>query len=70
MKMTVAELVARLQAFPADAAVVTPGFDESCYDDVATVEEVRIRRDVRKQGHCGCHDEGGPGDELAVLVNF
>lgn len=71
--MTVAELIQRLQAFPPDMRVVTPGFDESNYDDIDLPAPVRIVfNDASEGGHCGRHkaaddDEDGVG---AVCINF
>ena len=68
--MTVAELIAKLQAFPPDCRVVTPGFDESDLDDVETVEEIRVRfHDDKTCGHVGRHVRDDDY-ERAVLINF
>lgn len=40
--MTVEELIEKLKSFPPQSRVVTPGFDESDYDDIATVEPIRL----------------------------
>ncbi|RWE37427.1 hypothetical protein [Mesorhizobium sp.] len=40
--MTVAELIAKLSAFPASMPVVVSGFDEFGYEDVDTVAKVRL----------------------------
>ncbi len=71
--MTVAELIAVLQCFPPDRRVVTPGFDETDLDDVATVTAVRVKfHDERPEGYNGRHelDYLGEGPENAVLINF
>lgn len=41
--MTAAELIAILAAYPPQLKVVTPGFDEFGYSDLATVEQVGLR---------------------------
>jgi hypothetical protein len=50
--------------------VLTPGFDEANYDDVATVELVTVRfHDDEPQAHWGRHRED-PNGETAVMINF
>lgn len=72
----IGEVISRLQKLQAehgDVRCVTPGFDESYLDDVATVELVWIISNVRSPGHCGQHDEVDvktPGAEKAVKINF
>ena len=82
--MTVAELIERLQKFSPAMRVVTPGFDESNYDDLDTVELIDlVFCDDAVSGHCGRHLEVGssyarlltdepdePQPQKAVLVNF
>ncbi len=53
--MTVSELIEKLQKLPPSMRVVTPGFDESYYDDVKTVEVITLRIDVYPPGHTGTH---------------
>ncbi len=72
--MTVAELIAKLQAMPQDARVVTDGFDETYIDDVARVELRGILVDRRPPGgHLAPHDEAEGDetpDEIAVWINW
>lgn len=73
--MIISELIERLQVLQAehgDLRCVTPGFDESEQDDVATVDLVWVLPNVRKKGHCGQHDEVNEGtlaSEKAVVIN-
>jgi hypothetical protein len=54
--MTVEELIAKLKTFDPKTRVVTPGFDESNYDDVATVEEITLAIEpYGSGGHTGSH---------------
>ncbi len=41
--MTVAELIEKLKALPQDLPVVTPGFDESGFVEVADPEVLEVR---------------------------
>jgi hypothetical protein len=68
--MTVAELIRKLEAFEPDTRVVTPGFDESNYDDVETVEVIVVQfRDDLEVGHGGRHVRAAHG-EPAILINW
>jgi len=40
--VTAAELIAKLQQYPPDTPVVTPGFDESDYDYVEEVRPITV----------------------------
>ena len=68
--MTVAELIKRLEVFEPDTRVVTPGFDESNYADVETVELIVVQfRDDLEVGHSraprpGCLRFTGNFDQL------
>ncbi len=70
------EVISRLQAIVRERGnlrCVTPGFDESAFDDIDTVKIVRIWANVRPGGHCGQHDEMPSDDETAeaaVCINF
>ena len=71
--ITVADLISRLAEFPSDARVVTPGFDEFGFHDIAAPSQIRLKLDVRPRGiHGGAHDEAREGEEgvLCVLFNF
>jgi hypothetical protein len=76
--MTVAELIAKLQTFPADMRVMVSGFDEAGYDDVGTVEIIKDIVDTGFIGHAGRYDELDQVDEAerrsdpfnAVHINF
>jgi len=60
--MTVSELIDKLQTMPQDMRVVTGGFDESEYDDVATISTVNLRLNVNSQwSHAGAHREFDDG---------
>jgi hypothetical protein len=71
--LTVAGLICHLVAIlktKGNLRCVTPGFDESAPDDLATVKVVRLRfRDDAPGGHCGRHEYADDG-EPAVLINF
>lgn len=74
--MTVGELIERLRKYPADMPVVTPGFDESNYDDVGipVVDSVVFCPDAPR-GHLGQHIAESDDPEkrkgvLAVVLNF
>lgn len=67
--MTVGELRELLVRFDPNMRVVTGGFDEACLDDVATVEEIKVKFNVRKRGHVGEHEED-PNGIPAVLIDF
>ena len=68
--MTVAELIKKLEAFEPDTRVVTPGFDESNYDDVETVEVIVVQfQNDLEVSHCGRHVRAAYG-EPAILINF
>jgi hypothetical protein len=69
--MTVAELIERLQQFPPEARVVTPGFDENGLDDVEEVVEVAvIFHDEKECGHYGRHEDAPDGTPPnAVYIN-
>jgi hypothetical protein len=68
--MTVRELKQKLGQFDDGLRVVTPGFDESCYDDIDTVELINlVFHDEAPIGHRGRH-EANPDGEPAVLINF
>lgn len=66
--MTVADLIEKLKAFPADAAVVTGGFDEYDVDDIMTVQAVTIQRGAGGNSHSGEHKLYG--DEVAVWIDW
>lgn len=55
--MTVAELIAKLSVFPADMLVVVSGFDESGFDNVDTIEKVRIFDTTISGHHSGQYEE-------------
>lgn len=56
--ITVKELIERLQTFDQNLRVVTPGFDESEFEDISRIELVKvIFHDNEEIGHCGRHKE-------------
>jgi len=60
--MTVSELIAKLQTMPQDMRVVTGGFDESNFDDIETIETIKLRLNVNSEwSHCGQHSEFDDG---------
>lgn len=68
--MIVAELIKLLQSFDPNIPVVTGGFDESCLDDISTVELRTVKFGVRSGGlHCGPHEESPEGIP-AVVIDF
>ena len=74
--MIISELISRLQTLlhvHGDIRCVTPGFDESEFDDIETVDIVWVHPCVRAAGHRGQHDEvdaSAEGAEKAVEINF
>lgn len=71
--MTVGEMIQRLQGLPSDMQLVTPGFDESGYSDVQTIEFVSILRAAGSGGHIGEHKEAPLGAcyaEMCVNINW
>ncbi|KGW50929.1 hypothetical protein [Burkholderia pseudomallei] len=75
--MTVAELIAHLQAFPADHRVVVPHFERG-YSYVIELDAVRIKlgtSDFGKGGHTDeienmYEDEPFVADETAVVIRW
>ena len=68
--MTVGELRELLVRFDPNMRVVTAGFDEGGVEDITTVEERKIKFDVRPNGrHVGPHDED-PCGIPAVWIDF
>ena len=68
--MTVSQLIRLLQGFNGNLRVVTPGFDESDYDDVVVVETIRMEfHDERQRFHGGRHKRIANGVN-AVNVSF
>jgi len=76
MAVMLSDIISKLQKLQAehgDIRCVTPGFDESYLDDIATVELVWIIPNARPGGLTGQHDEVDaetPGAEKAVKINF
>ena len=68
--MKVRELIEKLKEFDFDTRVVTPGFDESGYDDVAVVKSIKIEfHDEREMSFGGRHKKSEKG-KPAVYINF
>ncbi|HDY86972.1 MAG TPA: hypothetical protein ENH82_02520 [bacterium] len=68
--MKVKELIDKLNAFHPDLRVVTPGFDESNYEDVERVEFINIIfYDKVKKFHGGRHGKS-PEGILAVEIDW
>lgn len=68
--MTVGELREILVRFDPDMRVVTGGFDEAYLDDISTVEERKVKFDLRPGGlHCGPHEES-PDGIPAIVIDF
>ncbi|TIW05732.1 MAG: hypothetical protein E5V74_01720 [Mesorhizobium sp.] len=55
--MTVAELIAKLSEFPSDMLVVVSGFDEGGFDNIDTIEKVRIFDTTIGGKHSGRYEE-------------
>lgn len=70
--MTVQELIKALGEFDPEMKVVTGGFDESGYDDIAPLRKVKIFRKYEAGGHHGVYfdAEGEDGSFDALEVNF
>ena len=75
--MTVSELIEKLKAFPQNARVVTPGFDESNYDDISDPYEITLAINANSGNHCGEHEEirnsmpvGKSKIEQCVAIDF
>ncbi|MCZ6679096.1 MAG: hypothetical protein O7E52_17825 [Candidatus Poribacteria bacterium] len=68
--MRVKDLIEKLNAFDPTLRVVTPGFDEFDFEDVQTVELVKVVfHDEKKRFHGGRHKESAHGIE-AVKVDW
>lgn len=55
--ITVAELIAKLQQLPAHAPVVTPGFDETGYEDIEIKSSVAIRELAAPTSYSGKYED-------------
>lgn len=68
--MRIKALIEKLNAFDPNLRVVTPGFDESDFEDVETVELVRVVfYDKKKKFHGGRHKASADGIE-AVKIDW
>lgn len=76
--VTVAELIAHLQRLPPEMPVVTPGFDESGFEDVSVTQGARLQGLAKITSYSGQYveaDSYGPdyysGEPFeAVVINF
>lgn len=67
--MTVAELIKKLQAFPADAIVVTDGY-ETGLEPVKKVEVIRISENHLREWWDGTYEKSeNPDDMVAIYLN-
>lgn len=67
--MTAAELIARLQAFPADTIVCTEGMDGYGWGDINVVEARQVAESIMK-GICDYDDPGhrtNLGDPITII---
>ena len=68
--MTVAEMIAALNAFPQEARLIVDGY-EGGYDDAQPPRECPININVNPQDYYGDHDDADEEDpdEIAVLIS-
>jgi len=65
--MKVKDLISLLSEMPAQADVVTKGY-EGGVDDIVNIQLVKLSRDVHKEWYYGRHEVMGDGDVEAVLI--
>lgn len=65
--MKVHELIALLQTFNQDAAVIIDGYEGCGVDDVKSVSSKFIERDVNDEGYLGPHEIRDFGEEVVYL---
>lgn len=67
--MTVAELIKKLQTFPADSIVVTDGY-ETGFEPVKKVEMIKINENHLREWWDGMYEKSeSPDDMEAVYLN-
>ena len=66
--MTVAELIARLQACPADLEVVVASYEQG-YDPVTGLHEIAIKKVADKEWYVGVYEDAPDSDRKALLIH-
>ncbi|MBN2712106.1 MAG: hypothetical protein JXR97_06670 [Planctomycetes bacterium] len=66
--MTVAELIARLQACPADLEVVVASYEQG-YDPVTDLREVAIEQVADREWYVGVYDDAPASGRKALLIH-
>lgn len=65
--MTVAELIARLQACPADLEVVVASYEQG-YDPVTDLREIAIEKVANKEWYVGVYEDAPASGRTALLI--
>lgn len=66
--MTVAELIARLQACPADLEVVVVSYEQG-YDPVTDLREIPIEKVAAREWYVGVYDDAPASGCRALLLH-
>ena len=67
--MTVQELIHRLQAFPKSTRVVIHGYAGG-FDDVGTLEEIKVDLNVHNQWFYGKHEINTEGEATVLRISL
>lgn len=67
MRMTVRQLIAKLEQVPKDSFVFVEGY-EGGYSDIAVLKETKAALNVNKEEWMGPHDERPDGKVDAVVL--
>ncbi len=67
--MTVQELINRLQTFPKDMPVVIHGYAGG-FDDVGTLEEIKVDLNVHSQWFYGKHEINTEGEATVLRISL
>ena len=65
-KMTVAQLIKKLEKFPPKMGVVTMGY-EGGYHDVEDLEILKLKRNVNSEWYYGPHEKDDEGEEYVLV---
>ncbi len=66
--MTVAELIAQLQTWPADLEVVVASYEQG-YDPVTDLREITIDKAAEKEWYAGVYDDAPVSGRKALLIH-
>lgn len=67
MRMTVQQLIAKLEQLPKDSFVFVEGYEDG-YSDIAILKETKATLDINKEEWMGPHDERPDGNVDAVVL--